>query len=243
MPLEASFRSPRSFDSALDALAEAVAALGFDAVDYAFMPQARTPDGGWNAPDIAARNMPRHWQRGWSRFCREDPYLWSCYRGNLPLDWKEVKDAAWLSETQRQAIAYIDGLGFPDGLTVPIHLAGGSFAFVSALSTAKRGRWRATPEAAKEQVFVLAHRFHAAVAEQVGLDRRPGAAVLSPREREVLRHAADGLRASETAQVLRRSIETVRRQRKAAMAKLDARTVTQAVARAVSLGLIAPPLR
>jgi LuxR family transcriptional regulator len=231
-----------SFDRALDRLAEEASALGFDAVDYAFMPRARTPDGGFSAPDIESRNLPPNWKPGWSRYCREDPYLWTCYRRNLPLDWDEVKGAAWLSDTQKQAIAYIDGLGFLDGITVPIHLAGGSFAFVSGMARPRHGVWRAQQASTTEKLFVLAHTFHAAVARHVGGARGEHPVALAPRECDVLHHAARGLSAPETARLMHRSVETVRRQRKSAMDKLGAHTIAHAVARAVSLSLIEPHL-
>ena len=49
---EAIFRDARSFEYALDLLVDETASLGFDAVDYAFMPAARNGEGGWNAPNI-----------------------------------------------------------------------------------------------------------------------------------------------------------------------------------------------
>ena len=241
MHIEAAFRAAPSFDKALDLLAEEIATLGFDAVDYAFMPLARSRDGGWNAPEIVSRNFPPHWTRGWSRYSREDPYLCSCYRRNLPLDWNEVKGAGWLSDTQKQAIAFIDDLGFLDGITVPIHLPGGSFAFVSGLSRPRQGVWRAEQDAMKEKLFVLAHTFHAVVGRQVRISGRDRSATLSPRESDVLRHAASGLSAPATARVIHRSMETVRHQRKSAMSKLGAHTIAQAVARAISLGLLDEP--
>ena len=241
MQLEAAFRNARSFDHALDLLAEEAAALGFDGVDYAYMPRARKCDGSWNAPEIVSRNFPPRWNRGWSRYASADPYLCSCYQRNLPLDWNEVKGAAWLSETQKQAISYIDGLGFLDGITVPIHLPGGSFAFISAVSHPHLGTWRACELPVREKLFVLAHTFHASVARHSGIAVAERATSLSPREREVLRHAAAGLSAPATARGIHRSAETVRRQRKSAMSKLGAHTIAQAVARAIAMGLIDQP--
>lgn len=249
MPSGSGFRAAQSFDRALDRLAEETAVLGFDAVDYAFLPRPRLPDGRFNAPDIESRNFPRDWKSGWARYCREDPYLWTCYRRNLPLDWDEVKGSGWLSDIQRQAIAYIDGLGFMDGITVPIHLAGGGFAFVSGMGRLRQGAWRAQQSWATDKLFVLAHAFHAEVIRYVGGPGGGRPIALSPRECDVLHHAARGLSAPATARFLHRSVETVRHQRKSAMDKLDARTITHAVARAVSLGMIefscveAPPRR
>lgn len=239
MSVDPIFCGARSFDHALDILAEQAGRLGFDAVDYAYMPQVRTSDGGWVAADISARNFPARWLSGWSRFGRVDPYLWRCYERTLPLDWNEVKGAAWLSPLQRQAIAYVDDLGFRDGLTVPIHLPGGRFAFVSGLSRDPLGGWRRHEALASERFFVLAHLFHGAVAPRLGREIvAPGAGPLSPRERECLRYAAAGYSAAATAAATSRSVETVRRQRKSAMGKLNARTVTQAVASASALGLL-----
>jgi DNA-binding CsgD family transcriptional regulator len=241
--IEALFHATRSFDFALDRLADEARALGFDGVDYAYMPRARGPGGDWHAPDIVSRNFPPRWTRGWARYAREDPYLWTCYRRTLPLDWNDVKSAGWLSDTQRQAIAFIDGLGFLDGITVPIHLPGGSFAFVSALSHRREGAWRAAQAPATEKLFVLAHAFHAAVADHVTSTGQGLAPAISRREREILAHAARGLSAPATARAVQRSVETVRRQRKSAMAKLGAPTITAAVARAIALGLVEAPAR
>ncbi|MGE0674077.1 MAG: autoinducer binding domain-containing protein [Methylibium sp.] len=237
MHAESVFHNARGLDAALDRLADEVVAIGFDAVDYGFMPRIRDGDGRWCAPAIVARNLPARWESGWSHYSREDPYLWSCYQRNLPLDWDEVKAAGWLSATQRQAIAYVDELGFGDGLTVPIHLPGGGFAFVSALARPRRGAWRLRQSQMTERLFFLAHAFHAAVSPHLA---RPsiGEPMISAREREVLRHAANGLSAPETARATHRSVETVRRQRKSAMRKLEARSIAQAIARASATGLL-----
>lgn len=236
MHIAADSHAARSFEGALDAFADRAAELGFDGIDYAYMPRARRQDGGWHAPDIASRRFPPRWERGWRRYAAQDPYLCSCYQRNLPLDWNEVKDATWLSPVQREAIAFIDTLGFLDGITVPIHLPGGSFAFISGVSRARRGAWRVRETTG--QFFLMAHGFHAEVARHLHLGGDATSTTLTSREREVLRHAADGLSAAASAQAMRRALETVRHHRKSAMEKLGARTMTQAVARALSLGLV-----
>ncbi len=238
-----SFQTARTLDVALDRLAEATSSLGFDAVDYGFMPRARAADGRYNAPDIVTRNFPPRWMAGWTRYCREDPFLCAGYPRTLPLDWSEVIGADWLNTTQRQALAYLEDLGFTDGLTIPIHLPDGGFAFVSALAHGHGDAWRAHQSQVSDQLFVLAHGFHAAVASRFGLRSDTRGVSLSPREREMLSHAAAGLSAPETARRVHRSVETVRRQRKSAMEKLGAHTVVQAVARAMNLGLLEIPTR
>ena len=68
MGTAAIFRDCRSFEYALDLLADEARSLGFDAIDYAFMPVARNGDGQWNAPNIASRNFPPRWAQGWARY-------------------------------------------------------------------------------------------------------------------------------------------------------------------------------
>lgn len=65
-----------------------------------------------------------------------------------------------------------------------------------------------------------------------------GRAVLTPRETEVLRHLANGLRAEEIGAELHLSPLTVQTHVRKAMARLGARTRTQAVAEALRQGLI-----
>lgn len=244
MPIGLEFNRTRSLSHALDVLVDEARALGFDAVDYGFMSCARDANGGWNAPDIQSRNFPPRWSRGWKRYSNYDPFLWRCYERNLPLDWQDVKGAPWLTDIQHEAISYIEALGFLDGVSVPIHLSGQSFAFVSGLSHAQCGRWREEPAHAVQALFVLAHAFHAAAVQHVHVAADPVAAtVLTRRETEVLKLAAMGLNAPATARAIHRSVETVRRQRKSAMQKLNAHTIAQAVARAMSLGLLEGPAR
>ena len=156
------FQDARTFDAALDRLAHAVGGLGFDAVDYGFMPRARTYDGRYHAPTIVSRNFPQRWWRGWARYLRDDPLLYAAYPRNLPIDWEEVEDAPWLSAEQRQAFGYIRDHGFGSGVTVPIHLPDGAFAFVTAASRDGEATWRAATPDVSDRLLVLAHAFHAA---------------------------------------------------------------------------------
>lgn len=237
---DATFKHTRTFDAALKQLGEATCTLGFDTVDYGFMPHARSTDGRYHAPTIVARNMPRQWLRGWGPFLREDPLLYGSYPRTLPLDWQEIQQAAWLTPIQRQAFQFIDELGIRDGVTVPIHLPDNAFAFVTVACRERYGTWRSQKSKVLERLFVLAHAFHADHGGRAKVvhswlhDAR-----ITPRERVVLSYAAAGLSAPETALRIHRSVETVRLQRKSAMRKLNAHTMAQAVAHAIDGGIIA----
>ncbi len=159
----------------------------------------------------------------------------------MPVDWDDVKAAAWLTPLQKDSIAYVgDLMGFADGITVPVHLTGGRFAFVTA-ATRRRSDWRNDRAATEHSLMVLAHSFHAAVARRFLQDiALPETPLLKTREVECLLWAARGLSAPETAQQIHRSVETVRFHLKKAMATLGARTIAQAVTRAALAGLIDP---
>ncbi|MCB1021596.1 MAG: LuxR family transcriptional regulator [Acidobacteria bacterium] len=233
------FAAARTFDAALDRLADATQALGFDAVNYGYLPRARAADGGYHAPTVVGRNFPRRWLRGWTPYLREDPLIHASYPRTLPLDWKDVEGASWLMPIHRQAFDFIRVLGFGDGVTVPIHLPDNGFAFVTVAARAESGVWRTRKTEVLERLLVIAHAFQDSQASGSGpTSRVPRGSVLSAREQVVLACAAIGLNAPETAERIHRSVETVRIQRKSAMRKLGAHTIAQAVARAVNDGSI-----
>jgi DNA-binding CsgD family transcriptional regulator len=192
-------------------------------------------------PHINGRNFPAGWQKGWARYSSHDPYYRSAWGSDLPVDWDDVKAAAWLTPVQKDSIAYIgDLMGFADGITVPVHLAGGRFAFVSAAAR-QRSEWRQDRATTERSLLLLSHSFHAAVARKFLQDiELPISPQLKPRELECLLWAARGLSAPETATQIHRSVETVRFHLKNAMGRLGARTIAQAVARAALSGLIDP---
>lgn len=64
---------------------------------------------------------------------------------------------------------------------------------------------------------------------------------LTDREQQCLTLAAAGLQAKEIARVLRRKVETVNSHLAKVRKKLDARNTTQAVSKAMTLGLLMPP--
>lgn len=237
--LGARLRSAGRFETALDVLAEEARALGFDGVDYACLASTRLVHGDWASGPVHARNFPAHWQRGWARYGRHDAILPLCFHRGLPVDWQTVRTVLRLDAAQRAALDFLDlDMGFPGGITVPIHLPANRFAFVSAVSARRGADWQRLSACAMAPLMVLAHTFH-----HVAATRWPPATSLSSprltrREIDCLRHAANGNSAPNTARLLHRSVETVRGHLKRAMAKLGAHTVTQAVAIAASSGAI-----
>jgi len=235
----ARLRAAPHFDYALDLLAEDIRALGFDGVDYACLPSARVVHGDWASDPVHARHFPAHWQRGWSRYGRHDAILPLCFRRGLPVDWQAVRSTLRLDAAQRAALNFLElDLGFPGGITVPIHLPANRFAFVSAVSVRRGADWQQLSTRAMAALMVLAHTFHHVAATRWPPLSTLAAPRLTRREIDCLQHAANGHSAPLTARLLHRSVETVRGHLKRAMAKLGAHTVAQAVAIAASSGAI-----
>ena len=243
MPIFEAFGSrlaaTRDFDAALDLLAEEAVGLGLDGVDYAFLPCVRLLAGGWARGPIFARNFPSRWQAGWMKYGRFDPILPLTYSRGLPVDWQAIKGHQPMTDAQRAALAFLEsGMGFPGGITVPIHLPGNRFAFVSGVSRRAGDEWAALSAATMVPLMALAHTFHHVVATRFRPAGETASLRLTKREIECLQLAANGNSAPASARLLNRSVDTVRRHLKSAMAKLGAKTIAQTVAIGASCGLL-----
>jgi LuxR family transcriptional regulator len=230
-----------TFDAAMDVLQEAVAALGFPAVVYSRMDVPRLPDGTWLAPPLSTRNYPHGWDRHWwSRFCTHAPYFHACFEGDLVVDWLDVQHDDRLTAVQRECCRYLEDHQLSRGLTVPIHLPRGQFAFVSAVvDLSDDERWKQLKAASADLLFLIAHHFHYHVAERFGSPFPPvGTVRLTKRERECLQWIAEGKTSADIGRILGRSEETVRLHVKSAMRKLGASSRAQAVFAALSAGAI-----
>lgn len=232
-----------NFGDCLDRLMGVVGDLGYTQVLYAYqrMPP-RLPDGEWIPLKLNVRNFPRGWESGWERFGSFDPYYRACFDGTLPFDWGNVQGRDTLHPIERQAWRYLADFGLGRGMTIPVHLPGGRFAVVSAIVDRSCADWDGIRERTRETMFHLTHLFHKTVHDR-GFDAQVAMALpvrLSPREIECLRWAAGGRTAQDVANILGRSVETVRLHLKNAMNKLGANNRTQAVAKATQLGLLQP---
>ena len=222
----------QSFADAMDVLLEAIRTIGFSGVDYGYLPATRLC-GAWVAPPVETRAFPAGWDRHWHRYSADDPYYHACLEDRPWIEWRDIQARDGLTARERDAIAYLQGFGIACGVTIPIRLQGGRLAFVTALGEPARA-----PEVAADRLLALAHYFHHHLQHRRMLRDWHPAALLTPREAECLSWAARGKTAEDSALILGRSAETVRVHLKHAIAKLRARNVTHAVAKAILLELI-----
>ncbi len=160
-----------------------------------------------------------------------DPVLSAGSRSLLPVDWNG------LSKLDGAAGKFFGearefGLG-ESGLTVPVRGVYGEQAMLSLNAECTANEWQSFCRDASSDLFYLAHLIH----ENVVASRHPPQGVnkqsLTRREADVLRWAARGKTAWETAKILGLSEKTVTFYTGNICTKLKVATKTQAVAKAV----------
>ena len=229
------------FPRALDFLAELATDMGFSQTLYGYIPVApKLPNGDWMQLRPNIRNFPKGWEFGWREFMKIDPYYRACFGSTLPIDWKEVNEDENLTPCQRKACDYLGDFGMSRGITVPVHLPFRGFAVMSFIADSSCNNWEEVRARAREPVFRIMHVFTKLILDCSYEDQIETAQFihLTSREKECLTWASNGKTSSEIAQILDRSVETVRLHIKNSISKLEATNRSQAIANAIHLGLI-----
>lgn len=173
-----------------------------------------------------------------------DPTVAYCAKHVTPFCWERIASHERENELVRRFMGEARDFGLNSGASFPVHSAQGEFAMFSVTSGQD-------PQRAQSRILEalpVAHLFTAHLHETVRrifeqqvlpLKR----AQLTDREQQCLLWAAEGKTAWETSQILCISERTVIFHLQNAAQKLNVVNRQQAVARAVSLGLITPQLR
>ena len=162
-----------------------------------------------------------------------DPVLREGFFRVLPFDWSE------LSVTRPEELALMmdalaHGIG-PRGLSVPVRSKHGHRGLVSVSDARPEERWVEYRRTHLGDLIAIANRLHNRVVHEFYGEDRPR---VTPREIEVLRLKAAGKDSIDIATILSISPHTARDHLKSARFKLDCATSTQAISKAISLGLI-----
>ena len=203
---------------------EAIRDLGFEHVAYAGLnPLAQTIHG--------------HVTYGpeWSRFYAEnqlhaqDPILLRAARSVAPVDWHRLGHSDVFERARDFGLP-------PNGLTVPVR---GPFGDVGLLSVSgwERG-WDKLIQDRIGALQTLAVTIHDQVISGHPATRSLMRPSLSTREREILQWAAAGRTQADISSILAISARTVEVHFASARAKLGAMSTSQAVGRAIAMGLI-----
>ena len=181
----------------------------------------------------------RAWRNRYLRqkYQRIDPAILSCSKNPHPVDWKRLN---WSSNAAKAFFkdAVDHGVG-NQGYTIPIRGNNGMLALFTFTDSCSDSEWADFLASHRRDLLLIGHYVHhKALAFDVGhpVDvTRP----LSPREIDAMTLIALGYNRAQVARSLSISEHTLRAYIESARFKLGASNTTHAVARAVSLGLIA----
>jgi len=213
-------------------------ALGFQHFLYGF----RAPLTLLRPCQFILSGYPKAWRERYDqeRYLAIDPVLSRALASVVPYAWDELERTdARVARLFEEAA----GFGLAHGFSVPVHGAHGEGAVMSFA--------RPAPElpaagASRLRLFQRAQWFTARIHQKLrdvvfGASAEPaGAQRLTPRERDCLRLAAEGMSASRIGRDMNITERTVVFHLNRAEEKLGASRRQQAVARAVALGQIEP---
>jgi DNA-binding CsgD family transcriptional regulator len=166
-------------------------------------------------------------------YVKADPIAMAGFERVLPFDWSEVEPTPSAVQILQDAMSH--GLG-PSGYSIPIIDRFGRRALFSINSRLEGDAWRAFIRAHQEEIVEIAHIAHRLAVQELYGDQEPPH--LTTREREVLLWTARGKDYKAIAIIVGISPHTAKAYLKSARHKLDCATLSQAVAKAMSLRMI-----
>ncbi|MGZ2428004.1 helix-turn-helix transcriptional regulator [Rhizobium laguerreae] len=241
------FTAHETLDGRIDQAFEAMKQIGFEALIYDYTPVPYDLDGAIMIPSLLklrniSDDMHDYWfNRGYFRI---DPVQQVALRTSAPFFWNYDPDAdtlinRFMNDDTAPVTRYLSERDMSTGVTVPVHMPRGDYATVTGIRFGRNKDFERHALRYIADFNLLAHVFHETAyslfdtrAKSVGTVR------LTERERECLRHSAEGYSAKEISRIIYRSVPTVVMHLNAATKKLGARNRTQAVVRATHYRLL-----
>ncbi len=169
-------------------------------------------------------------------YLRLDPVISGCYQRFHPVDWRNLDwSQKHVRGFQREAQQF--GVGH-QGYSIPIHGPHGQFALFSVSDHREDKDWDAFTLEHRRALILLAHAFNEKALEFEPSKADESQAHLSPREIDTMTLLAMGYNRAQVADTLSISEHTLRAYIESARLKLGAQNTLQAVARAMSRGMI-----
>ena len=215
--------------------------FGFDCFHYG----AQLPTSFTKPTFIDVSGYPTDWWEHYKdkAYICSDPIVKYCASNIMPLVWDKINLDKAVDNSAWHIMGEASDFGLKSGFSVPLHTPQGEAAMLSFASTRDydhlNKHWAGI---APQASFLLLH-LHEAMRRMVKEScLETDLAQLTNREKECLLWAADGKTTWETAQILNISERTVVFHVQNAAGKLNVANRQQAVARAISNGLISPQL-
>jgi LuxR family transcriptional regulator len=241
------FSAETTLDGRIDQAFEAMKELGFDALIYDYTPVPYDLAGDLMIPSLLklrniSDDMHEYWcDRGYFRI---DPVQQVALRTTTPFFWNYDPNAQtlinrFISDATAPVTHYLRERDMSCGVTVPVHMPRGDYATVTGLRLGAKPDFERDAAEALADFGLLAHVFHEAAYPVFDRDALSCTSMrLTERERECLRHSAEGYSAKEISRIINRSVPTVVMHLNAAARKLGAKNRTQAVVRATHYRLL-----
>lgn len=215
--------------------------LGFDRFLYG----ARIPTSFVKPYFIFINGYPGEWRQRYTAngYMAIDPTVSHCATHITPIPWDRLKHLENESDQVRQFMGEAREFGLNSGVSFPIHSAQGEFAMLNLASGKNHVQVKSPILEAMPYASLFSGYLHEAVRRIFENQVLPLSHIhLTDREKQCLLWSAEGKTTWETSHILGVSERTVVFHLQNAVGKLNAVSRQQAVARAVSLGLIAPQL-
>ncbi|MEO3413920.1 autoinducer binding domain-containing protein [Roseovarius sp. CAU 1744] len=205
---------------------------GLDHVAYAgFNPMSGTTHGHVTYDD--------EWTRHYASqgLFRIDPTLLQAQRSVAPVDWQRLEH----DENFRTVFREAHDFGITDtGMTIPVRGPYGDVGGLSVTSDLPADDWRKLKRHIITELQQVAANVHDLVMQSNPLMRALSSPQLSTREVEILQWTAAGKSQQDIGDILSISHRTVEVHLRSSRQKLHALTTTQAVGRAIALGIVYP---
>ncbi|WIW50161.1 LuxR family transcriptional regulator (plasmid) [Bradyrhizobium sp. 62B] len=212
--------------------------LGFGSVAYAavtYAPPKRLRESP--APMIAS-NFPSHWSKPYAEheYGNIDPAIHRSRRFSRPICWEELSARCRLLPEEQRALDFYKIAGFKRGVSVPLFAAQGHVSVALFASESDR----ADPKGSLLHLAALASQFHIGYGLIAPLpdENRYLNVTFTPREKEILLHAAEGRSSWHIGRLLHISGNSVDFHMKNIMRKMGTSTRTVAIREAYRAGLI-----
>lgn len=213
-------------------MADTAAALDLSCFAYLALPNELT-----DTP-VLISNYPTIWTTHYvqMRYERLDPVIVQALREPEPFQWGLGFGPVENSAAGQQVFEEAARFGIRCGFTIPVHDTTGAIAAITFAADARRSSFERVVERHAGVLQLMAMYFHAHASRKLPSRRKIDGILLSPREIECLKWAAEGKSAWDTSRILGISRHTVTFHLDNARAKLGVRSTVQAVARLVVSG-------
>lgn len=184
-------------------------------------------------------NYPDEWQKLYvdQGFQHRDPTLLTAARSIAPVDWVRLRQ----EDSFRTLFRAAQDFGIAEqGLTIPVRGPYGDIGLFSVTRNCSDKEWGLLKKKILGEMQRLAVHLHDNVVRSHALTRALTSPSLSARETEILQWVAAGKTQQDVADILNISNRTVEVHLRSSRSKLGALTTSQAVGRAIGLGLIHP---